>query len=90
MTMPSRPRTPSKKRLPEKAKAVPITPLGYNLKGAATRMGVSLTKLNQLIRPDPDTGEPAQLASFTIGRRRVILDEDIIDLTRRLRNSPPA
>jgi len=64
-----------------------ITPLGHGLRGAAQRLGVSVSKVNQLIRPDPETGEPPLLASFTIGRRRIILDEDIVDLAHRLKHN---
>ncbi|MBP8299413.1 MAG: helix-turn-helix domain-containing protein [Planctomycetes bacterium] len=47
------------------------SPLAYSLSDAARTIGIGSTKLNELIRS-------GDLATFTVGRRRLVRAEDLV------------
>jgi hypothetical protein len=78
-----------KKKSPRRLQfaALAPAPLGYNGPNTAKRIGISLTKLNEISRENKKTGDPPLLVPIRIGRRKIFLEEDIQAFVHRLRGS---
>jgi hypothetical protein len=61
-----------------------MIPLGHSVSEAASLASLSVRKMNDLI-----AGHDPKLTSIRIGRRRIILHEDLVEYLRSLRSPRP-